>query len=160
MNDNRDDNQSGAERETPENWEYYAGMLREYRDGVQPPDSLRVPASVEVFESEVRRRNRVRAQRWLVGAPALTLLLLVGGTLLNSSFNDATAPVAEKHQEVNDPAPLQEPVDIFASPDIPPVWIDSGLEAIELPGFPGIDMELADSILQIHPMIDTPVAGE
>ena len=161
MNKKKQNNGSGDEDGAPENWEYYAGMLREYRDGVAPPDSLRVPASTELFDNEIRRRRRKGTQRWLLGMPVLALVMLVAGTILHRSYNGAAAPVAQQHQEVNDPVALEAPEDLFAAPEIPPVWIDSDLEAIELPGFPGIDMELADSTFNIDAIIDTPaVAGE
>ena len=157
---NRTDQNSPDGREKPENWDYYAGMLREYGAGMEPPDRLREAGSNELWESALRQRQRDKTRRWLLYFPSATLLFLMVVVVVDRSISGEEHTLTDQVYEVAEPLQMSQQSDMFEAPEAPPIWIDSDLEAIELPGFPGVDMDMADSTFTIPALIDTPVAGE
>jgi hypothetical protein len=155
--DTNDTNQNG---ESPQDWDRYASMLREYGERTEVPESLISRQSPEAWERSLLQRQRNRMIRWGLGLPSAMVAFALVGFLGYGILTDDPATGQQPVVRVAEPAPEALEPELFAAPEIPPVWVDSHFDAIELPPVGFLDIEVADSTLHLYPLIDSPVAGE
>lgn len=158
MSIDRDDiRESGGE--APEGWREYGDMLRAYGRQVDAPASLRRFESEAGWDETLRRHRRRQTLRRGVGIPAVMVAVALLGFLVDGMLTDGVRPEETPVVRVAEPPTQAVPEETFAAPEIPPVWIDSHINAVDFPPVGFLDIEMADSLLLI-PIADTPVAGE
>lgn len=157
---NMDTNDIQPNGESPQDWDRYAAMLREYGQRTDVPDSLLHRQTPEAWERALLQRQRSRMIRWGLGLPGGMAAVALVGFLGYGILTDDPAPGEPPVVRVAEPAPEAHEPEQFAAPEIPPVWVDSHFDAIELPPVGFLDIEVADSTLHLYPLVDTPVAGE
>lgn len=157
---NRDTNDIQPNGESPQGWDRYAAMLREYGERTDVPESLLRRQSPEAWDRALLQRQRRRMVRWGIGLPGGMVAVALVGFLTYGALVDDPAPGQAPVVRVAEPAPAAVEPEQFAAPEIPPVWVDSHFDAVELPPVGFLDIEVADSTLHQTPLTDTPVAGE
>lgn len=116
--------------DAPENWERYADMLKEH-GRAEVPAGLEQRLSRE-WDGRMARRNRgARLRNGVLITGALVTVFLAMFRL-----GSENAPTPAVQPEPVAPSAVLEQPDIFANPDIPPVWIDTNLPAFESMPFP------------------------
>lgn len=118
------------QHDAPENWERYADLLNEH-GRVEPSTGLEQRLARE-WDGRMARRNRgARVRNGVLVTGALVTVFLA---MFKLGVEHVPEPAAQP-EPVAPSAVLEQP-DIFANPDIPPVWIDTTLPAFESMPFP------------------------
>ena len=148
--------------DAPQDWDRFARVLREHGEATPLPGLEDRLASG--WEHKVARRRRARAFRRTAGS-------LAGVATLAGLFMFSWPGTPEESMPVPQAAEPQieaEAPDIFANPDIPPIWVDTTFPEVEMPPFdlmepghadagPGPFFYYADSLSSLY---EDPVAGE
>jgi hypothetical protein len=155
MNEQDDMRQPDA----PQGWTGYHNMLNNHG---------RVDAPVGLTENVARdwkkaRRSRIRRRQWRVAIAVPAVALLVVGLFsvdVGGLFENQAAEVAP-HVNVPHQDNIVPEEEAFAAPNVPPVWLDSSLPAIDV----SLPEALNDSTMidiEFHPArpADTPVTGD
>ena len=149
--------------DTPQDWERFSRMLQEH--GEVPPAAGFQERLQEGWDASIAQRKRSRLHRKVLSSFA-GVAMLVGICIVAWPSGVQESAVM---QQLAEPQVQLEQADIFANPDIPPVWFDTTLPDIEIPSFPDL-MESGHVERQgnaffsgsdsLYYMIEEPVTGE
>lgn len=148
--------------DAPQDWERFARVLREHGEAKSLPGLEDRLSSG--WERKLSQRRRTRIFRRTAGS--VTAFATIAGLFMFSwpGVAEEPAPV----QQAAKPQ-IETPVqDIFANPEIPPVWVDTAFPEVDMPPFDLMEPGHAeagsnpyfyygDSLAYQH---DVPVTGE
>lgn len=118
--------------DAPQDWERFAQALQKH-GSVEPVAGLNERLQ-DGWEDKLVQRQLTRQHRRRIGSltGVATLACLLALLLPKPVAN------VEPPQEVALPPVAAEPPDIFANPEMPPIWFDTTLPEFELPPFPDV----------------------
>jgi len=155
-------NTNNTNPDAPRNWELYADLLRRHGHA-EPPAGMDRRLSLELGRRTSGQTTSQRLKNGTLIGCAVVALLMITFRLVSDSAGKANVgpePVA--------PNTVLEQPDIFANPEIPPVWVDTNLPAFEPMPFPdpgdfgSIDGSLELFFMAADTLIptDRPVTGD